>query len=547
MRTSNPATETRTILFVDIVDYTRMTSKLTPTLFNELHNHFDRLINKAVNKHNGTIIKKIGDAFLAMFNDATEAVKAGIDMQRKFTEFNKNKQFILPVHIKVAVHTGKVMHRQNDIYGDAVNTTARIEKIAKKGQVIFSGSCYLQLDKHEFAYTKIGRKKLRGVCKPLTLFRVRSPEELRLKYNLEQQQKHRTGNTVTYKQLSRLHAQLFRNIHHLPRISLFSINNDYKSYDKNWLRDILYRHDASRVLGDWKTIEKTVNRILKNFLNNEYKIDSLLEDDNTPHMQSIVYYHKKSQDDHFWDHWNHKQHDSVGILLYLIAQLEDYKKTYIQKEIDHIRIVNKLVKYLQKMKYWDGVPDEYWEENEELHASSVGACVAGLEAISRLPKIKIPIGLIEKGRNTISKQVAVELKRKTFDASMLTLLEPESLVSKTQEKAILERAEKVIDSEMTGITYKNDFYMFDNMEHQRDVKMDFLGSWLALIYEKRGKHEKRKRILNKILSKYDEKTAPESFFVNSKELSKEKRLSWAEALFLSHQQYLIRELIEVDR
>ncbi|MGM5481167.1 MAG: adenylate/guanylate cyclase domain-containing protein [Nanobdellota archaeon] len=547
MGTVNPRTEIKTVLFVDIIDYTYLTSKLTPTSFNELHNHFDKLVGKSVKQFNGTIIKKIGDAFLILFDGATDAVKAGTFMQREFTEFNRSKVFHLPVNVRVAIHTGEVMHRKNDIYGDAVNTTSRIEKLAKKGQVVFSGSCYLELDKHEIAYTKIGRKKLRGVSKPLTLFRVRTHEELTLRHNLEQQQKHKTETTITYRDIMKQHCKVLQKIHHFPEFNIFSKGVESKTYDKCWLRDILYRHDRFRILNDHKTIEKTVNKILRSFVFEEYKIDNLLDDEKSLRIQSIVYGNNLPHEDHFWDEWNHKQHDSIGMLLYLVAKVEEDKKAFITKDIDYIRITNKLIRYLEKVKYWNGKAKEFWEENEEIHASSVGICVAGLKAISAVPKIKMPKGLIEKGRKAISKLVTKELRRKTFDASMLTLLEPELMVSKIQEEAILKRAENVINNEMTGITYKNDFYMFDNMEHQRDVKMDFLTCWIARIHEQRGDKTKAKRLIDRVLAKHEEKSAPESFFVNSKELSKEKRLGWNEALFIAYQHHLAKELIEVDR
>jgi GH15 family glucan-1,4-alpha-glucosidase len=57
---------------------------------------------------------------------------------------------------------------------------------------------------------------------------------------------------------------------------------------------------------------------------------------------------------------------------------------------DDRRIVQKLVWYLSTLEYWHDPDSGMWEEDQEVHASSVGACVAGLESIKRVDGIEVP-------------------------------------------------------------------------------------------------------------------------------------------------------------
>ena len=63
-----------------------------------------------------------------------------------------------------------------------------------------------------------------------------------------------------------------------------------------------------------------------------------------------------------------------------------------------------------------------WEENMELHASSVGACVAGLRSVKMLVNVKDE--LIQKGEETLRFLLPRESETKETDLSLLSLIYP---------------------------------------------------------------------------------------------------------------------------
>jgi adenylate cyclase len=164
-------TKILTVMFIDLAGYTKTTSKLNVEEFDQLHEIFDNLTLPIFKNYSGNIIKKIGDAFLATFESPTSAVLCGVELQKVFmsyTKSNGNK----PLHIRVAIHTGEVLIRKKDVYGDTVNIAARIESVAKPDHVVFSEAVLNTMNKNELPVMFAGEHKLKGLKKPVKLFRV---------------------------------------------------------------------------------------------------------------------------------------------------------------------------------------------------------------------------------------------------------------------------------------------------------------------------------------------------------------------------------------
>jgi adenylate cyclase len=169
--------EILTVMFIDIVSYTKTTSDLDRENFSRLHDVFDNISLSIFKEHSGKVVKKIGDAYLVTFKSATTAVLCGRKLQEEFWDYNKGKKLKNPLKIRVAIHTGEVLHRNGDIYGDTVNTASRIESITKAGDVVFSEPVYTAMNKNEVNYLHLGLRKLKGLKRPLRIFRIRTRKD----------------------------------------------------------------------------------------------------------------------------------------------------------------------------------------------------------------------------------------------------------------------------------------------------------------------------------------------------------------------------------
>lgn len=72
---------------------------------------------------------------------------------------------------------GEVLHRNGDVFGDAVNTAARIESVAEGGQVMFSDTVFSAMNQNEVPVVHLGLKQLKGLKFPIRLWRVRTRQD----------------------------------------------------------------------------------------------------------------------------------------------------------------------------------------------------------------------------------------------------------------------------------------------------------------------------------------------------------------------------------
>lgn len=165
--------EILTVMFIDIVGYTKTTSNLNRDMFNEMHDAFDSLSLPMFQKYSGNVLKKMGDAFLITFKSPTDAVLCGMELQDAFDRYNASHKAKYPLKIRVAIHTGEVLLRGGDVYGDAVNITSRLENVAGPGEIVFSEALFMAMNKNEVPYVHLGVKKLRGTKYPVRVFRVK--------------------------------------------------------------------------------------------------------------------------------------------------------------------------------------------------------------------------------------------------------------------------------------------------------------------------------------------------------------------------------------
>lgn len=124
-----------TFLFTDIEGSTRKWQNYPHQMKVALERH-DELLQKAIDDNNGWVFKTVGDAFCAAFHRAIDCVNACIDAQ---IAVNKETWDIPePIKVRMSVHTGEAVERNNDYYGPTLNRVARLEAITYGQQVLIS-------------------------------------------------------------------------------------------------------------------------------------------------------------------------------------------------------------------------------------------------------------------------------------------------------------------------------------------------------------------------------------------------------------------------
>lgn len=339
---------------------------------------------------------------------------------------------------------------------------------------------------------------------------------------------------VNYEQLMKQHLDILKGLQYDSGLFAASRKSVETGYDKAWLRDNFYECLAFEVINDWETVRKTYRAILNIFLKHESKIDLAIANKPAFSYQYIhPRYHPQSFGE-YWEEWGNKQNDAVGCILFKIGELEQQKKAKVIESENDIRIIQKLVNYLSTLQYWHDPDSGVWEENEEIHASSIGACLAGLKMIKNVPSIYVSDELIRKGEEALSKLLPRESQKKFVDLALLSLIWPYDVVSAEQRNQILENVEYHLLKRKGVIRYKNDHYYNKNPDgYSEEAEWTFGLSWLSIIYGKIGDKKKEKYFLEKskqTLTKEGE--IPELYFSNTSNPNKNVPLGWSESLFI---------------
>src|SRR3989344_6135258 len=171
-------------------------------------------------------------------------------------------------------------------------------------------------------------------------------------------------------------------------------------YNLSWIRDNVYTLIGLESAQKYNLVKKTLRALLDILLKHEYKIDFAIKEKPKHAYQYIHARYNPITMEEIWENWGNKQNDAIGALLFKIGDLEEKGIKIIRNEND-LRIIKKLVDYLKSIEYWHDKDNGMWEENEELHASSIGSCVAGLKKIRKIADV--PKILIKNGENALSR------------------------------------------------------------------------------------------------------------------------------------------------
>ena len=167
------------VMFTDMVGYTAMTQRdeaLAMTLLEKQNG----ILLPLIRKHGGNPVKTIGDAHLAEFESALEAVRCAVEIQRQVREYAGSVPPEQSFKMRIGIHVGDVVHKDNDVFGDAVNIASRLEPIADPGGVCISQQVFDQVsNKVEFKLERLPVQQLKNVSMRIEVYKVIDTESPR--------------------------------------------------------------------------------------------------------------------------------------------------------------------------------------------------------------------------------------------------------------------------------------------------------------------------------------------------------------------------------
>lgn len=160
-----------TVGFVDLVGSTEWASRLTPLAQAGALAVFEAAAWDVATRHDGRIVKLIGDEVMFVADDPAAACRISLDLCEAI-----GAEATLP-SARAAVGYGEVAFRDGDFYGPLVHVTARAVKAAEPGAVVADTGAKerCELEHAGFSFERLGPRELRGVPEPVELFVVTAP------------------------------------------------------------------------------------------------------------------------------------------------------------------------------------------------------------------------------------------------------------------------------------------------------------------------------------------------------------------------------------
>ena len=165
-----------TILFADVSGSTKLFETRGDVEARRLVAAMLGALAEVTARHGGRVIKTIGDEIMCTFPGAMQGLLCAVDMQKRIAhdpDFARDK-----LAIRIGLHHGEALIEENDVYGDAVNTAARMAALAKREQVITTASTINLLTNVGMLRTRaVGQARVAGKLQPIDIVDVQWQED----------------------------------------------------------------------------------------------------------------------------------------------------------------------------------------------------------------------------------------------------------------------------------------------------------------------------------------------------------------------------------
>lgn len=304
-----------------------------------------------------------------------------------------------------------------------------------------------------------------------------------------------------------------------------SLGSEYVNYV--WIRDVYYQTKVN-LNSNPEAYVQTYHSLLDYYkgLNYKYdnKVDHLIKKPFP--LNNIRFIHPRFYPNltEITGDWGNLQLDCFGYFFLGVAEGIKKRLDIIRDESD-TQIINKLIEVLLKIKYWNIQDNGIWEENEEIHASSIGAIIGGLKALEDVD-FMVPRKLLTEGEIILNRLLPSESLSKKVDLALMTLIYPFNILSEENKQLVISNIHTYLERDNGVIRYLGDKYYNVNGEAEWTFGFAYLFfTYIDLDFEKAEKY------LHKLISNIDDNGyVPELFYSGTRKPNINNPLGWSVAM-----------------
>jgi class 3 adenylate cyclase len=162
-----------TLLFTDIVGSTRFYERMGDIEGRQMVQEHNDLLFPVIERAGGRVVKTIGDSIMARFDDPVAAARCAVAMQEAIRA--RNGAVTDPARIlrvRMGLHWGTAVVDEKDLYGDTVNTAARVEALADGDEILISGQLAEKIREAGIAVILLGAEAVKGKAERIDIHMV---------------------------------------------------------------------------------------------------------------------------------------------------------------------------------------------------------------------------------------------------------------------------------------------------------------------------------------------------------------------------------------
>lgn len=180
MKTERIRRHLAAILYADVVGFSRMSEMDEENTFLNVREYLDHFA-KTIEAYHGQVIKYAGDAVLAIFDSASDALICAARVQIDMHQRNKSLDDDRKICFRIGLNLGDVIKDRGDIFGDGVNVAARLEALGQPGGICVGGSFYdAVVMKLPFDFEFMGEQQVKNITKPIRAYHAKFQQEAEL-------------------------------------------------------------------------------------------------------------------------------------------------------------------------------------------------------------------------------------------------------------------------------------------------------------------------------------------------------------------------------